>query len=244
MHAPIRSIAVLPFVNLSGNPSQDYLGDGLADTLIQQLAQVRELKVIARSSSFEFRGRDVDLQAAARKLDVGSIVEGSVQQSGDRIRVSAQLVNIRDGSSFWNKVFDRQATDFFGIQDEIAHEVVLALKLILLSDAMGSHAVSPYRNLDAYAAYIKGKARLERRTGESLKEAAAEFTRAAELDPDYALAYAGLAQTLVQLFYHGILDWDEALAPRIETAVGRALQLDPNLAEAHTARGLVLWQNR
>jgi TolB-like protein/Flp pilus assembly protein TadD len=241
VRAPIRSIAVLPFVNLSGDPSQDYLGDGLADTLIQQLAEVRELKVIARSSSFQFRGRDVDLQAAARKLGVGAIVEGSVQQSGDRIRVSAQLVNIRDGSSFWNKVFDRQASDFFGMQDEIAGEVVSALKLILLSDAMGSHAVSPYRNLDAYAAYIKGKAGLERRTGESLKEAAAEFTRATELDPDYALAYAGLAQTLVYLGYSGVLNWDREVARPAGEAVEHALQLDPNLAEAHAARGLLLW---
>lgn len=235
--SPDRSVAVLPFANLSGDPDQDYLGDGLADTLIQQLAQVRELKVIARSSSFQFRGPGQDLPRVARQLGVGAILEGSVQRAGDRIRVSAQLVNVRDGSTFWNKVFDRQAADLFGIQDEIAQEVVRALKLILMSDAMAAPSVSPYRNLDAYEAYAKGRTELEKQTAESVVTARTEFTRATELDPDYALAFAGLAQSLVYLTWQG----EDTLEPA-KTAIDRAFHLDPSLAEAHAMRGLIKWE--
>ena len=230
-----KSIAVLPFANLGDDPQQEFFSDGLADTLIQQLSQVRELKVIARSSSFRYKGRNLDLREVGRELGVGAILDGSVQRSGKRVRVNAQLVNVRDGSNFWSKSFDREADDIFGIQDEIAGDVFNALKLILLSNAMNRQVVSPYRNLDAYDAYLRGRAGLERRTGESLQQAAAAFTRATDLDPDYALAYVGLANTVVFLAQRQLLT-DQEANTRASTAVERALTLDPNLGEAYAAR--------
>jgi TolB-like protein/Flp pilus assembly protein TadD len=233
--APDRSIAVLPFTNLSGDPKQEFLSDGLSDTLIQQLSQVPELKVVARSSSFRFKGQNADLVRVGRELHVGAILEGSVQRSGKRIRVGASLVDARNGSNFWSKTFDRQADDIFGIQDEIAAEVLKALRIILLSNAMSRQTVSPYRNLPAYEAYLQGRAGLERRSGESLKQAVAAFSRATELDPDYALAYVGLAHSLMFLRQRQLISSDDART-RAREAVERAITIDPGLGEAYAAR--------
>jgi TolB-like protein len=230
-----NSIAVLPFANMSGDPAQEYFSDGLSDTLIHVLAQVSGLKVTAKTSSFYFKGKNIDVGEIARQLEVGTILEGSVQRAGNRVRVIAQLVNAGEGTHLWSKTFDRDLEDIFAVQDEIAEEVVEALKVTLLDSEEERLAQRYQPTLEAYEQLILGRHEMAKRTADSLAAAEQHFKQAIKLDPDYALPYVGLANTYgLQVIYSGLV-FEESLQRR-QPLVDKALELDPLSGEALTAR--------
>ena len=204
--APDKSIAVLAFADMSPDQDQEYFANGLSDTLMHVLAQVSGLKVTAKTSSFYFKGKNIDIAEIARKLNVGTILEGSVQKSGNRVRVIAQLINAGDGTHLWSMSFDRDLQDIFAIQDEIAREVVKALKVTLL-DAEEERLAHRYQpTLEAYGELILGHQAMAKRTAAGLAAAEQHFKEAIELDPAYALAYVGLADTYsAQIFYASLV---------------------------------------
>jgi TolB-like protein/Tfp pilus assembly protein PilF len=231
-----RSIAVLPFVNMSGDPANEYFSDGLAETTLDMLAQVHDLKVIARTSSFAFKGKADDVREIGRKLDAAHLLEGSVQQSGQTVRITAQLVRTSDGAHVWSQRYDRQLTDVFAIQDEIATEVVKALKLALPAAEAARVTGKRTDDVGAYQEYLRGVALLPERRVPDMRRALAHFQKAIELDPKYARAYTGAAMAMGLLKnYTGVPSApDEALRRKY---VDTALRLDPGLGEAYAMRG-------
>jgi TolB-like protein/Flp pilus assembly protein TadD len=235
---PGESIAVLPFADMSPNKDQEYFSDGLSDTLIHVLAQVSGLKVTAKTSSFYFKGKNIDVGEIARELRVGTILEGSVQKAGNRVRVIAQLINAIDGTHLWSKSFDRDLQDIFAVQDEIAQEVVKALKVTLL-DTEEERLAQRYRpTLEAYEQLVLGRHEMAKRTAASLAAAEQRFKKAIELDSDYALAYVELARTFWLQISYGSLTTEESLQ-RQQPLVDKALELDPLSGEAHIARAML-----
>jgi len=230
-----KSIAVLPFTDMSPDKDQEYFCDGLSDTLIHSLAQVSSLKVTAKTSSFYFKGKNIDVGEIARELKVGTILEGSVQKAGKRVRVIAQLINAGDGAHLWSKSFDRDLKDIFAVQDEIAREVVKALKVTLLDSEEERLAQRYHPTLEVYEQLILGRHEMAKRTATSLAAAEQHFKQAIELDPDYALPYVDLANTYTFQIFHGDLTAEESLQ-RQQPLVGKALELDPLSGEAHIAR--------
>ncbi len=225
------SIAVLPFVNMSDDKNQEYFSDGLAEELLNDLAKIKELRVAARTSSFQFKGRAEDLRVVGEKLNVSTILEGSVRKEGRRVRITAQLIKTADGFHLWSETYDRELNDIFSVQDEIARSVAASLKVTLLGGKT-SAASSPGGNVDAYNAYLQGRYFLEQDTEESLRKAAAYFEQAIKLDPGYARAWVGLAETHSSEADAGLTRIDEAYRKAREETQ-RALTLDPNLADAH-----------
>ena len=230
-----RSIAVLPLVNMSGNPANDYFSDGLAETMLDMLARVPDLKVIARTSSFAFKGKSMDVRDIGRKLGAANLLEGSVQQAGERVRVSVQLIRASDGAHLWAEKYDRKLSDVFAIQDEVASEVVKALQLAVPDAAQQHLADAGTTNIQAYQEYLRGIALLPGRQVPKMREAVRHFERAIALDPRYARALVAynLAYTLL-VQYGTVDDADMARAARF---LQTALEIAPNLGEAHTARG-------
>ncbi len=229
-----ESIAVLPFANLSGDPDFEYFSEGIAEEIINALTQLPGLRVVARTSSFAFRGQGVDLAEVGAKLKVATVLEGSVRRAGNRLRISAQLVKVGDGYHLWSERYDREMTDIFTIQDEIAKAIATRLQVGL--DGEGAHLVTPATgNLDAYHLYLKGRYYLAQR-GLGLKKALECFDRVLALDPDYALAYAGLADACTVLAEYGVA-LPNVVRPKARAAVERALELAPDLAEVHCASG-------
>jgi len=235
---PEKSIAVLPFVNMSGDAEQEYFSDGISEELLHRLAQVSELHVAARTSSFHFKNKNIAVAEIASRLGVRSVLEGSVRQAGDNIRVTAQLINASDGFHIWSRTFDRKFDDIFAIQDEIATEVVDALKVTLLGGEQARLNRHPTENLAAYDVYLLGRQKMARRTSAALQEAAQHFAEAISLDGQYGLAYVGLADAYVLLGRYGGLD-DQEVLEKAAPAVERALQLDDQLGEAHASLGMV-----
>ena len=234
----LRSIAVLPFANLSGDPDNEYFSDGLAEELLNLLAKVPGLHVAARTSSFHFKGQTGNIKEIGDALNVATILEGSVRRAGNRVRVTAQLVKAEDGFHMWSDTFDRQLDDIFEIQEEIATQVVEAMKITLLGEDAARLARRPTDNMDAYDAYLLGQQRMARRRSDSLQEAVKYFQRAIDLDPHFALAYVGLAQAHDHLSEYGSMNSDDAI--RIaEAALDKALELDDQLGEAQAVKGLV-----
>jgi TolB-like protein/Flp pilus assembly protein TadD len=232
------SIAVLPFVNLSNDPENEYFSDGLAEQLLNDLARVEGIEVVGRTSSFAFKGRNIDLRAIGRELGVAHVLEGSVRKAGNRVRISAQLVSAVNGLNLWSASYDRELTDVFAVQEQIATQVIEALRVSLLGAEAQRLRARPTRNLQAYDAYLRGMQQLARATWVSLRQAATEFRRALVLDPQYTLAYVGLAEAYVTLAYTGAVTPDEALhvaGPAME----RALAIDPELPDAHAVRGWI-----
>lgn len=232
------SIAVLPFVNLSNDPENEYFSDGLAEQLLNDLARVEGIEVVGRTSSFAFKGRNLDLRAIGKELGVAHILEGSVRKAGNRVRISAQLVSAGNGLNLWSASYDRELTDVFAVQEQIATQVIEALRVSLLGAEAQRLRARPTRNLEAYDAYLRGMQQLARASWGSLRQAAAEFRRALVLDPRYILAHVGLAEAYVTLAYSGAVTPEEALdvaGPAIE----RALAIDPELPDAHAVRGWI-----
>jgi adenylate cyclase len=238
--APERSIAVMPFVNMSGNAANDYFSDGLAETTLDMLAQVPDLKVIARTSSFQFRGKNSDMREIGRTLGAAHLLEGSVQQAGDTVRITVQLIRAKDGSHVWSKRYDRKLTDVFKIQDEIATSVVDALAVNLTDSSKRRLVQKRTDNVAAYDAYLKGIALLPRRDVGEMRQALAHFERAIALDPTYAKAYVGAYDALHLLNLYGTID--DAARKKQAHYLERALALGPNLGEAHVSRAVSLEQ--
>lgn len=233
-----RSIAVLPFVNMSDDRDNEYFSDGMTEEILNALAKVRDLRVASRTSSFAFKGTDADVLELARSLRVEHVVEGSVRKSGNRIRVTAQLISASDGYHLWSESYDRELEDVFQVQDDIARSIVEALKVELGSGQEG-HLVAPEtEDVEAYTLYLKGRFLFNRYRETDLKRSLELYRDALDHDPSYARAWAGIADTWMQLAD----DWappDQAY-PEARRAAEKAIELDPGLAEAHTALGKVL----
>jgi serine/threonine-protein kinase len=228
--ATAPSIAVLPFANLSAEKDNEYFSDGLAEEIINALTQLPGLRVTARTSAFAFRGKDMDVREIGAKLGVEHILEGSVRKAGDRIRVTAQLVKASDGYHLWSRRFDRAMTDVFAIQDEISEAIVDGLRVRLVGPEVAAKRRTA--NIEAYNLLLKGRYLLNRPTLESLEKSRACFEQAVALDPDYALAWCGLAEYSFNSAYYGLMPAVDRM-PRGRTAALRAIELDPTLAEGH-----------
>ena len=229
----IEAVAVLPFRSMSADPDDEFLADGITEEIINALAQLRGLRVAAASSSFAFKGKNEDLRVVGRKLDVQAVVEGSVRKEGSRLRITTQLVSVADGYDLWAERYDRELTDVFAIQDEIATAIAERLRLSL-SGSPDEPLVKPStENVDAYQLYLKGRILLYRR-GLPIQEARECFKQAIDLDPGFALAYAGLADAFTMVGWYGLAPPGEAM-PQAKQAAERSLELGPDLAEAHNA---------
>jgi serine/threonine-protein kinase len=233
----LPSIAVLPFVNLTGNADNDYLADGIAEEILNALARLRTLHVAARSSSFAFRGPTVDLQAVGARLGVRTALEGSVRRSADRLRVSVQLVDVSTGFQLWSERYDRNTADVFDIEDEIAGAVVDTLKVTLLNRPGAPLAPRRTTNLEAYKLYLRGRFAWNQ-TGPGIERALDLFEQTLALDPSFALAHAGVADVFILAGIFETMPPAEAF-PLARVAVERALGLDETLSEAHAARGAI-----
>jgi len=231
------SIAVLPFNNMSGDPEQEYFSDGITEDIITDLSRVSGLSVIARHSAFIYKGKALKVQQIARELGVDFVLEGSVRKAGTRVRVTGQLVSCSDGSHLWAERFDRDLIDIFAIQDEITHAIVDQLKVKLLPQEKKSIEQIPTENIEAYTYYLRGREFVHRLSKHNLQIARRMFARAVELDPQYARAYAGLADCDSHL--HMIYQVDVPIDLILATSA-KALKLDDNLAEAHASRGVAL----
>jgi adenylate cyclase len=227
-----HSIAVLPFVDMSPEGDQEYLSDGIAEELLNLLVQIPDLKVAARTSSFSFKGENVKIDEVARELRVAHVLEGSVRKAGNRVRITAQLIKADDGYHLWSETFDRTLDDVFAIQDEISAAVVAALKVQLLGAAPKSVEVNP----EAYALYLQGRYFFVRRTQQDWENAALAFEQALEIEPDYANAWAGYSLVLGAQAGQSYRELHAGYVLAREAA-NKALELDPNLAEAHAALG-------
>jgi TolB-like protein len=232
-----NSIAVLPFVDMSQSKDQEYFSDGLSEELLNLLAQVQQLRVIARTSSFAFKGKDVGVAEIAKALNVAHVLEGSVRKSGDTLRITAQLIRTADSSHLWSETYDRQLTDVFKVQDEIAGAVVAQLKVKLLP---AQNVSNPRRtaNTEAYNQYLLGNQFFNRGTVEGYRLAVAAYKKAIELDPNYAAAYAGLAYAeLYAGDYVGTAEENIAARQRALAAADKSIALAPDLADGYSARG-------
>jgi serine/threonine-protein kinase len=231
-----KAIAVLPLANRSADPENEYFSDGMTEEIINALAKVPGIQVASRTSSFTFKGKEVDIRQIGEKLGVSSVLEGSVRKVGSRVRITAQLINVADGYHLWSETYDRQLEDVFAIQDEISRAIVDALKLRLGTDA--DTLVAPAKNIEAYTLYLKGRFVFNKDTEPSTRKALDLFQQSLLQDPSYARSYAGIADCWTQLADDFVVP-DDAY-PRAKAAATRALQHDPDLVEAITSVGKVL----
>jgi len=232
-----KSVAVLPFTNMSADADNEYFTDGMAEEIINALNKVQSLRVAARTSSFAFKGKNEDVGEIGKKLKVSTVLEGSVRKMGNRLRITAQLVNVADGYHLWSERYDRELEDVFAIQDDISQAIVKALKVILTEGEKKQIEKARVENVAAYDYYLRGRQYyyIHRK---SLEYARQMFNRAVETDPDYARAYAGVADTCSLLYMY--YDAREFNLKQADYASAKALELEPELAEAHVARGLAV----
>ncbi len=234
MPGAIQSIAVLPLENLSGDPSQEYFADGMTDALITELSQIKKLRVISRTSAMQYKGTHKSLQEIAQELNVDAIVEGTVVRSNNRVRISANLVQTNAEGSLWADNFERDFTDVLALQSEVATAIARGIQVELTSNEQNQLARSRSVVPDAYENYLKGKYELDKRTPEGIRQAANYFETAVNKDPTFAVAWAGLADTYLTMSNYELKPARE-LMPIATQAAEKALQLDDNLAEAHTS---------
>lgn len=226
-----KSIAVLPFTNMSSDRENDFLSDGITEDLITALSKISGLRVPARTSSFAFRGKNEDIRVIGEKLSVTTVLAGSVRKSGNRLRITAQLINVSDGFHLWSEKFDRELQDVFVIQDEITRSIISALKVKLVGESEAQLFKAPTDSLEAYQLYLKGREFWYQR-GIGLKKSLHYFELAILEDPNYALAYSGLADTLMSLTFYGY-GQSADLVPKARQAALRCLELHPDLAEGY-----------
>src|SRR6266700_2309514 len=231
------SIAVLPFINMSGDPEQEYFSDGITEDIITDLSKVSALFVVARNTAFTYKGKAVKVQEVAKELGVDFVLEGSVRKAGSRVRVTGQLIDGKKGGHVWADRYDRDLTDIFAIQDEITHAIVAQLKVKLLPQEKKSIGQTPTDNVEAYTYYLRGRQFMQRHSKSNYQLARRMFAKAVELDPLYARAYAGIANcdSFLLLYYQE----DVGIETILDTSA-KALALDDKLAEAHASRGLAL----
>ncbi|MEZ5461229.1 hypothetical protein [Dokdonella sp.] len=231
---PDKSIAVLPFVNMSSDPDQEYFSDGIAEELLNRLAQLSDLKVAARTSAFQFKGKNEDIGNIGRQLKVAHVLEGSVRKSGTTLRITAQLIDSRSGYHLWSETYDRDASDIFKVQDEIASAIAERLKIELAIDSAGTvRSINP----KAHEEYLRGRDFLANRRGD-LDKAIAAFDRAIAIEPDYSPAYSGKAFAIQLRPVWNMASANHAVLDETRRIADKALQLDPNNAEAYMVRGM------
>jgi len=233
VNATRDSIAVLPFINISADTENEFFADGITEEIINALTQITELHVVARSSAFSFKGKHIDPRIVGEQLNVRTVLEGSVRRADNRLRITVQLVNAADGYHLWSERYDREMKDVFEIQDEIARSIAKRLKVTLERGGQEPLVKAGTKNLEAYQLYVKGRAFLYRR-GWGIPRSVECFEQAVKLDPDYALAWAGLADSYTTLGYNGFARPEASMTKGMEAA-RRAVALDPLLAEAHNA---------
>jgi serine/threonine-protein kinase len=238
LEAGDKSIAVLPFVNMSDDKENEYFSDGITEEIINALTKVEDLQVVARSSAFAFKSKDIDIREVGNKLGVATVLEGSVRKAGNRVRITSQLIRVTNGYHLWSETYDRELADVFAIQDEIARAIVDALKVQLHKDDAAPLVVQSTGSMEAYTLYLKGRFIARRFTERDTYLSLDLFAKALEHDPKFAQAYTGIADSWMLLAD----DWvaPREAYPRAKEAARQALALDPNLAEAHTALGKVL----
>jgi len=230
------SIAVLPFTNLSGDAARDYFSDGMSEELLNLLARVPGLKVASRTSSFAYKGRNVDIREVGRELGVETVLEGSIRQSGDQVRITAQLIDAESGFHLWSETYERRLEDIFRVQDEIAAMIVSKLRIELApqEQQMAVRDKAPTQNVEAYELYLQGRAVWKRRGEENLTRAIDLFQRALGLDPGFARAHAALASAYVVMPGYTREEDDESkFLPLAVASARQALSIDPNIGEAH-----------
>jgi TolB-like protein/tRNA A-37 threonylcarbamoyl transferase component Bud32/Tfp pilus assembly protein PilF len=232
------SIAVLPFKNMSADPEQEYFCEGLAEELINALTQIKDMRVVARTSAFSFKGKELDIREIGKKLNVETVLEGSVRKAENRLRVTAQLINVEDGYHLWSERFDKELADIFAIQDEIAHAVSTKMKMQLQSKGEEGVPKRYTENVEAYNLYLKGIYWRRMLTVDRVSKSIDYFNRAIEKDPGYALAYAGLAYAYQIMYFYSPAP-SKDLYPKALKAAKKALELDDGLAEAHEALGVI-----
>ncbi len=236
----IGSVAVLPFENVSRDPDNEYLSDGIAGSLINNLATVPKLRVIAQSTVFRYKGREIDPQAVGHELNVRAVLTGRIMQSGGSLRIGAELVDVATGSRLWGAQFDRKPGDIFVIQDEISHEISEKLRLQLTKAEKKRLIRRHTEDAEAYRLYLQGRHHWNRWTEEGFYKAIGYFQQAIEKDPSYSLAYTGIAESYVLLGWNSYLPPKDAF-PKGKAAAMTALRLDPDLGEAHTPLAAALW---
>ena len=234
----VSSIAVLPFKDMSPDKDQDHFCEGMAEEIINSLARIPGVQVASRTSSFQFKDTTMDIDSIGHQLNVHTVLEGSVRKAGEQLRVTAQLINVDDGYHIWSEGFDRELKDVFGIQKEIAENVAKAFKLSISPDTEKAIERQPTQNMEAYEYYLRGRRHFYQFSDQGWKQAREDFSRAIDLDPDYALAYAGLADCFSFIYMYA----DSAVSIRLqaETNSRLALQMAPDLAQVHASRGLAL----
>ena len=233
--AAIKSIAVLPFADMSPQKDQDYFCEGIAEEIINALTKIQALRVASRSSAFAFKGKNQDMRQVGEQLNVSTVLEGSVRKAGERIRITAQLISVADGYHLWSERYDRNLEDVFAVQDEIAENIVKALRVVLTEDEKRAIEKPRTENVQAYEYYLRGRQFFHQFREKGLQFARRMFTRAIEIDPTFALAYAGNADCSSFLY----MWWDPSQA-NLDQAVAasqKALELAPTTAEAHASRG-------
>jgi len=238
---PDKSIAVLAFENMSDDPEQEYFSDGISEELLNLLSKIPQLTVISRSSAFSFKGKDITIPEVAKQLNVALVLEGSVRRDGDRLRITAQLIEASSDSHLWSQSYDRELDNIFAVQDEISAAIVGALREHLGLQIEAAPRVIAAANTEAHEAYLRGRHLVVQRTDASVESAVREYEKAIELDSDYALAHAELAIAFLLQVGKGTLTEREAV-DRAGPHAELALNLVPTLAEAHAATGWVLWK--
>jgi serine/threonine protein kinase/Flp pilus assembly protein TadD len=231
------SIAVLPFANMSADAGQDYFGDGIVEDIINDLTHIKDLRVAARTSSFAFKGSSMDAREIGKALGVDVLLEGSVRKAENRLRITAQLINVADGYQLWSDRYEREANDLFAIQDEIAHNIARALQIKLSEGEREALGKARSHDVVAYDFYLRGRRLFHQKRPAAIRQASEMFTRAIGKDPNYALAHSGIADCYS---YISLFEDKEANLSQSFEAGQKALELDPDLAEAHASRGLAL----
>ena len=228
------TVAVLPFANLSSEPDSEFFADGITEEIINALAQIRNLRVVARTSAFSFKGKQVDLRTVGATLNAGILLEGSVRKSGDRVRIVAQLINADDGYHIWSERYERELQDIFEVQDEIARTIAERLKVSLGPEKAEALVRSETKDVEAYQFYLKGRFHWNKRSPDGLQKAVEYFQQAIEKDPNYTLAYAGLADAYNMMSFRNMLA-PHAVMPKAKAAARKALELDGQHAEPHVS---------
>ncbi len=242
--AAIDSIAVLPLVNTSNDPNTEYLSDGISEALINSLTELQQLRVVARSTAFRYRGREVDPQAVGRDLNVQAVLMGRVRQMGDALNIQVDLVDANTGAQLWGKEYERKASDVLSVKQAITREVTEKLRLRLSGEEQQKVVKGDTSNAEAYQFYLRGRYLWNKRTPDGIRKAMGEFQQAIDRDPNYALGYVGLADCYILLELVAGVPSTEIL-PKARAAVDRALQIDDSLAEAHTSSARIyqsLWR--
>jgi serine/threonine protein kinase/Tfp pilus assembly protein PilF len=231
-----KSVAVLPFADMSAGGDQGYFTDGMAEEIINALSKIQALRVASRTSSFSFKGKDTNVAEIGRELKVSTVLEGSVRKAGNRLRITAQLINVADGYQLWSERYDREMEDVFEIQDDISQAIVKALRVILSEGEKRQIERPRASNVEAYDFYLRGRQHFHQLRRSSLEQARVMFNKAIEIDPSYALAHAGVADCYSHMYAY--FDAREFNLRQADAASSRALELEPDLAEAHLARAM------